>query len=538
MAGVETFRRGIIIVVFTAIFWVALPLALVAAGRFLDTALSLTGYPAWWGWLFIIGGLAFLTWAALWLRIQGHGLPVSALPPPNLVVSGPYGLVRHPMYLGYNVALVGLGFVLGSPGLLIVGGPCFLMGWILYALNEERGLRRRFGAEYQSYQSDVAIWPRPPLYQIVQVLVAARVLPVSVEGREHLPRGAYVVVSNHACYLDPALLSRLTWRRIRFLATAEAFRPRLFGWLLRRAGAIPLRRYRTDPAACRRMVRRLSYGEIVGAFVEGERAPLGAYEGAMPRSAGIIPRLGVPVIPVGILGSYDVGPRWSDALRRRPVTLRIGPPVVFDGNDPALTIDNAITTLLAGYVPRVHLAGLRRERLSRVLWACPNCLQERLWDASALRCANCGAQLTPTADGLFTDASGHIQSLAALGQRLQTPAALSAITEITCAAAGFVERSMIGAIQPLEPVGDGTLYITRSTLSFSLHAAGSTPSLTIPLRQIRSATTERADTLQIATAREVWQFHPATTSAFRLHRIVLAWAEPRLERPIHTIGSH
>lgn len=529
MAMLRALRRLIIITAYVVAFWVALPLVLIMLGRWLDTVLRLTLDPLpWWGWILLVSGLGFLGWGALWLHIKGHGLPVSALPPPNLVVSGPYGLVRHPMYLGYNVALVGLALILGSWGLFIVGGPLFLLCWVVYARYEERGLLRRFGAEYRAYQTEVAMWPRLPLYRIVQILVALRVLPVTVEGRAYLPRrGAYVIVANHACYLDPVLLSRLTWRHIRFLATAEAFRSRLLGWALRRSGAIPLRRYRIDPVACRAMLRRLAYGEIVGLFVEGERSPLGVYEGTMPRTAAIIARLGVPVIPVGICGSYDAGPRWSGLLRRRPVTLRIGPPVVFTGKDPVQTIDAAISGLLDDSVPRVHLEGIPRERLGRVLWACPRCQEVYRWHVLMLYCERCGARFTPTTQGLFIDSYENTQSLAELGEDIVSEA--STIPEIACFASGYYERSLVGAIHPLEPMGTGTLRLTRSSLTFTpLRDELSTP-LTIPMRQIRSVTTERADTLQIATRNEAWQFQPEEMSVFRLYHIVLAWAEPSLE---------
>jgi 1-acyl-sn-glycerol-3-phosphate acyltransferase len=529
MARLTAIRRLTIVTMYVLVYWVALPLLLIALGWWLDTTFALAHAPSWWGLPFVIGGLAFLVWAALWLRIHGHGLPVSALPPPELVVTGPYQLVRHPMYAGYQIALLGLALAIGSPGLLIVAGPVFLALWVAYAIVEERGLRRRFGVEYQAYQAEVAIWPRPPLYQLVQALVAARVLPVTVEGSAHVPRGPCVIVANHTCYLDPAILTRLTWRRIRFLATAEAFRPRLFGWALRRAGAIPLHRFRIDPVACRTMMRRLSYGEIVGLFVEGERSPLGVYEGAMPRAAGIIARLGVPVVPVGVLGAYDVGPRWADVLRRRPVRLRVGPPVVFhSGQDPAQAIDAAICALLDTSVGRVHLAGLPRERLRRVLWACPRCLHEEQWDVATLQCSACGARYAPTSDGVFLDGDGQTHALAELGQPLVAGDPL--IPEIVCAASARCERLMMSVIQPLAPAGVGMLRLSRETLTFAPNPGSAFGSLTILLRDIRSATTERADTLQVATTQTVWQFTPETMSAFRLHHLILVWARPRLER--------
>lgn len=532
MARVGAWRRLFIVVAYLLVFWVALPLILIELGYELDATLRLRHMPTAWGWPLMVAGLAFLGWAALWLGFRGRGLPVSALPPPQLVVSGPYAAVRHPMYVGYNVALVGLALTLGSWGLLLIGGPIFLIGWVIYALNEERGLRRRFGSAYQAYQNDVALWPRLPLYRIIQALVAVRVLPVTVEGRERLPRGPFALVANHACYMDPAFLSCLTWRRIRFLSTAEAFRTPLLGWALRRAGAIPLHRYRIDPVACRATLRSLSYGEITGHFVEGERSALGVYEGAMPRAAGIIARLGVPVIPVGIIGEYDAGPRWSDALRRRPVTLRVGPPIAFASGDPARDIDQAISALLAGSAPPVHLAGLDRERLSRVLWACPRCQEEESWHPAALRCDACGARYTSADDGLLHDERGQTHTLAALGEPLLRTA--STVTEIACPAWGAHERSPFGPIRPLTPLGAGTLRLTRAALTFSPEspdASGAFAPLSIPMRDILSVTTERADTLQVATATGTWQFRPASASVFRLRQVIMDWAEPRLERP-------
>lgn len=533
MARLGAWRRAFIVVAYILVFWGALPLILIKLGYGLDAALRLRQTPTAWGWPVMVAGLAFLGWAALWLRVRGRGLPVSALPPSQLVVSGPYNAVRHPMYVGYNIALVGLALALGSWGLLLVGGPIFLIGWVVYALNEERGLRQRFGSAYQAYQNDVALWPRVPLYRIIQALVAMRVLPVTVEGRERLPGGPYALVANHACYMDPVFLSRLTWRRIRFLSTAEAFRTRLLGWALRRAGAIPLHRYRIDPVACRAALRSLSYGEITGHFVEGERSALGVYEGAMPRAAGIIARLGVPVIPVGIIGDYDAGPRWSDALRRRSVTLRVGPPVAFTSGDPARDIDQAISALLAGSAPLVHLPGLDRERLSRVLWACPRCRAEKPWHPADLRCDACGARYTSADDGLLHDERGQAHTLATLGEPLLRAA--STVAEITCPARGAYERSPLGPIRPLAPLGAGTLRMTRAALTFTPEppdAPGAFAPLSIPMREILSATTERADTLQVATATGTWQFRPASASVFRLRQIIMDWAEPRLERPM------
>lgn len=94
------------------------------------------------------------------------------------------------------------------------------------------------------------------------------------------------------------------------------------------------------------------------------------------------------------------------------------------------------------------------------------------------------------------------QTLSALGEPLVSAAAT--MSEIACSAMGAFERSSVGPTRPLESLGDGMLRFMRETLMFTPHTAGSFAPLTIPIRNIRTATTERADTLQIATTASAW----------------------------------
>lgn len=507
-------RKALIVAAYVAVFWAALPAALFVVGQTLDTSLALAGAASPWGWPLIVGGLALVLWGAVALQRRGHGLPIGMLPPTQLVTSGPYGIVRHPMYLGYHVALIGAALVIGSGGCLVVAGPVFLVGWVAYALVEERTLARRFGGSYDFYREEVGLFPRPPLYRLAQALIILRVFPVAVDGRENLPSGPYVIVANHACYLDPAFLTRITPRRIRFLATADVFRSLWSGWIFRRSGAIPLRRYRADSRACRAMLRLLTNGEIIGIFPEGERSPLGTYEGTRPAVAAIVARLGVPVIPIGISGNYDAGPRWSDTLRRRPIQIQIGPAIAFDGLDAKQSIDDAILALLPRPEPIVQLAGLPRDKIYRVLWACPRCLAESSCDPNRLVCARCGARWSGTADGYLVDERGQVSTLAALGAPLFAREPLN--DTVACSAQGFAERSSLGPIGPLIDLGYGTLRASPKAVSFG--------AVTIPMHRVRSVITERGDTLEVATDDAMWQFRVRDYSVFRLQKIVECWA--------------
>jgi 1-acyl-sn-glycerol-3-phosphate acyltransferase len=503
-------RRLAIIAGYVVVFWLAVPAALYSAGRLLDAALGLPGLQSDWGWPLAAAGLGLVAWSAAALSSRGRGLPISALPPQDLVATGPYSLARHPVYLGFHAALVGTALGIGSLGLLVVAGPVFLACWLAYARWEEQGLRRRFGQSYAIYQTQVGLFPSVPLYRVAQLLMRARVIPLEISGLENLPRGPFVLVGNHSCYLDPFLIACVTWRKVHFLTTAQAFRTPFMRWVLGRIGTVAMRRYRSDVLALRTARWLLDQGAIVGYLPEGERSPLGVYEGALPGTGALLARRGVPVVPVGIIGAYDVGPRWSGVLRRRPVRLRVGPPIVWGGDDRNRTLDAAIAALLAGAEPRVRLAGLPLSKLHRVLWSCPRCGDEPGWRAAELRCVACGGNYAPTSDGLLADESGATRTLASLA--LPSFEGAAAGVPIRCRAHGFHEADIFGPIRALEPLGEELLEILPDAIAFG--------TLRVPMASIRTATTERADTLQIATSTEMWQFRPARESVFRLQAAV------------------
>ncbi len=516
--------RGLIVVLYATVFCLLLPAALWQAGMSIDAALRWAHHPSVLGVPLLAAGAALVLWgmAALWSR--GGGLPIGALPPPRLTRQGPYRHVRHPIYLGFNIAVFGAGLAVGSPGLAWVVAPLFLPAWVLYALIEERGLSRRFGSEYRRYRRQVKLLPRLGLYRFTQLLHILGLFPARASGRGHVPRrGPAVLVFNHTCYLDAVFCGTVTSRPVHHLTTAEAYRGGVKAWLVQHFVNVPVRRYRQDPAACREMLRLLAEGEVIGIAVEGERAALGGYQGALADVAGIMARLKVPVIPVGISGAYDVGPRWSDVVRRRPVRVRAGAPVNFDAASPAAAIDRAILAVLDENPQRVRLEGLPRDNLLRVLWRCPLCLREEEWRAARLACEACGVQYEERS-GWLVDAAGRESSLAELGERVRS---VADEREIVLQAGVWQERSMFGPIEPLERLGEGTVSVGPDGVRFD--------TLHVPIERITSVSTERADTLQVATRDGMWQLRLYEGSAFRLHLALERW---RGVRGISAAAAH
>jgi protein-S-isoprenylcysteine O-methyltransferase Ste14 len=146
-------------------FAIGLLVLVVSGSLFIDRALSLPGFlpgalGTSLGFLLLAAGLALWGWCLV--LFEGKGVPFD--PPRELVVSGPYAWVRNPMLTGLSTALLGLGFILHSSALVVVGTPAFVvLNAIELKVVEEPELERRFGAIYNEYRRRVPMFvPRRP----------------------------------------------------------------------------------------------------------------------------------------------------------------------------------------------------------------------------------------------------------------------------------------------------------------------------------------------------------------------------------------
>lgn len=72
----------------------------------------------------------------------------------ELVRTGPYALVRHPIYAGFLVGMMGTALVVGEVRALL-GFVIAFIGWYDKARREERFLREQFDGEYIEYSRSV-----------------------------------------------------------------------------------------------------------------------------------------------------------------------------------------------------------------------------------------------------------------------------------------------------------------------------------------------------------------------------------------------
>jgi 1-acyl-sn-glycerol-3-phosphate acyltransferase len=173
-----------------------------------------------------------------------------------------------------------------------------------------------------------------PLYRYAMWLCAGgmRIAGVRAEviGRDQLDLSrTYIFMANHTSNLDPPLLLPLLPRRTSVLVKKELFRVPLLGWAMRMASLVAVDRKNRDAAieSVRRAAEVLSSGLDMTVFPEGTRSPDGEL---LPFKKGpfhLAMETGVPVVPITIVGTQELQPKGSFAVRPGRVRLMFHPPL-------------------------------------------------------------------------------------------------------------------------------------------------------------------------------------------------------------------
>jgi protein-S-isoprenylcysteine O-methyltransferase Ste14 len=95
-------------------------------------------------------GLALAVWARLYIG-RNWGMPMTQKENPDLVTTGPYHAIRHPIYTGIILGLLGTAL---ATSLYLLIAAVFLAGYFVYsAVSEERYMTERFPDAYPEYKA-------------------------------------------------------------------------------------------------------------------------------------------------------------------------------------------------------------------------------------------------------------------------------------------------------------------------------------------------------------------------------------------------
>ena len=152
-----------------------------------------------------------------------------------------------------------------------------------------------------------------------------------VEGLHNIPKeGPVIVASNHESYFDFICFMAVCPRKIHYLAAEKFFESRLWRPLMHLTGQIKVDRKNDDKSEVHQLVHSaLQQGRMIGIFPEGTRSQDGKLLKAYTGVAKFALKTKAPIVPVGMIGTYEIMSRHDKFPKFRKARIKIGEPMHF-----------------------------------------------------------------------------------------------------------------------------------------------------------------------------------------------------------------
>ncbi|MBI2655887.1 1-acyl-sn-glycerol-3-phosphate acyltransferase [Candidatus Woesearchaeota archaeon] len=156
-----------------------------------------------------------------------------------------------------------------------------------------------------------------------------------VNGLENAPKkGPFIIAANHSSYMDHLIIVctfvKHTDQKVHFLSKKEHFDNPLKAAWHTYAGAIPIDREKGGKEALRWAVKALKHGKIIAIHPEGTRSQTGKLMKGKTGAAQLALKAKVPVVPVGLIGTFEILPKGKYIPKLKKATMNIGKPMYFN----------------------------------------------------------------------------------------------------------------------------------------------------------------------------------------------------------------
>ena len=157
-----------------------------------------------------------------------------------------------------------------------------------------------------------------------------------VHGLDNLPKGNFILVSNHQSYLDIIISGYLCVpRKFHFIGQIDGWKGISkffikFAYFI--SGVIPLDRTKEESRekAVEKAIEILKKGDILVIYPEGRRSINGEIQEGKLGTAKIFLKTGVPVIPAGFKGTFELFPPKGKLKIKRIIEVNVGSPLFFE----------------------------------------------------------------------------------------------------------------------------------------------------------------------------------------------------------------
>jgi 1-acyl-sn-glycerol-3-phosphate acyltransferase len=192
---------------------------------------------------------------------------------------------------------------------------------------------------------------------------------VQVDGLDRIDTSKpQVYVVNHLSALDIPVLYTYLRFQFRILAKKELFRYPFMGWHLRRSGQIPvvLESPKASVRSLNLAVAAIRKGNSLVIFPEGGRSPDGQLHSFMGGAFYAAVKAQVDVVPIALVGTYEMLKMNSYHIKPGPVYMLVGEPIQTIGmsiRDIAKITERARHAIGELYYSRSLVPDLRGEQL-------------------------------------------------------------------------------------------------------------------------------------------------------------------------------
>jgi len=154
--------------------------------------------------------------------------------------------------------------------------------------------------------------------------------PMKVTGLDNIDASRpHVFAANHASALDiPVLYVNLPFQ-FRIVFKKELLAYPIVGWQLKRSGQVCIDQQKptNSIAAIRSAVKSLKAGMPLVIFPEGGRTPDGEIKPFLPGAFFLAIKAQVDVVPVALVGTFELLPMDTYHIKCRPLEMRVGEPI-------------------------------------------------------------------------------------------------------------------------------------------------------------------------------------------------------------------
>ena len=159
-------------------------------------------------------------------------------------------------------------------------------------------------------------------WQKIPVFFFGLIFPSKIYGKENIPDGGAVLVSNHFMALDCGFIVKAYDKDVYFLAKNELFKNKLFAKLINSYGAIAIDRQNPDMKSLLAAVRVLKDGHKLAIYPEGTRNKTGTNELQEIKGGTVVfaVKAKCPIVPIMLL-SKPKPFRKTKMIIGKPFTL-------------------------------------------------------------------------------------------------------------------------------------------------------------------------------------------------------------------------